>query len=125
MNKVVKYLSLIGIIFGLVTIISGGSVLLGSNPGYVVFFPLVVFNTVMGFAYVVSGGIAWRNPVRGKTMAGFIFLLNVGVLIAITYLYFGGSAIAHQSLGAMSFRSIVWFIIYLGLARSVNKQSHT
>lgn len=123
MSKAIKYLSLTGIIFGIITIISGGSVLLGTNPGYVVFLPLVTFNTVMGFAYVISGIVTWRNPVHGKTITGLIFLLNLGALITITYLYFGGSDIAHQSLGAMSFRSIVWLIIYLGLAKVISKQS--
>jgi hypothetical protein len=125
MNKAVKYLSITGVIFGLITIISGGSVLLGSNPGYIVFLPLVIFNTVMGFAYIVSGAMAWRNLVRSKAIAGLIFLLNLGALITITYLYFGGSDIAPQSLGAMSFRSIVWLIIYLGFAKAISKESHS
>ncbi len=123
MNKAIKYLAMIGIIFGIITILSGGTVLFGSNPGYVVFLPLVIFNTAMGFAYIVSGATAWKNPVRGKTIAGFIFLLNFTVLVTITYLYFNGSDIANQSLAAMSFRSIVWLIIYIGLAKAISKQA--
>ena len=123
MNKTAKFLSLIGVVFGIVTIISGGSVLFGSNPGYVVFFPLVVFNTIMGFAYISTGIMVWWNIVRSKTMAGIIFLLNLSALILISYLYWIGSDIANQSLGAMSFRSVVWMIIYFSLTRVISKKS--
>ena len=123
MNKTVRFLSLIGIVFGIVTIISGGSVLSGASPGYVVFLPLVVFNTLMGFAYILTGIVAWRNPVRSKTMAGIIFLFNLGALVTISYLYWMGSDIADQSLGAILFRSIVWLIIYIGISRVVSKHS--
>ena len=124
MHKAVKYLSFVGVVFGIVTIISGGSVLLGSNPGYVVFLPLVIFNTTMGFAYIVPWILTRKNPLYSKTIAGYIFLLNSVSLISIVYLYLGGTDIAHKSLGAMSFRTIVWLIIYLGLAKMISKQSH-
>ncbi len=121
MNKTIKILSLVGIIFGIITIISGSKVLFGSDPGYVVFLPLVIFNTVMGFVYIVPGVVAWRNPVLSKTIAGIVLLLNLGALITITYFYFADGVIAFQSLGAMSFRSIVWLIIYFGLVKAVSK----
>ena len=42
--------------FGLV---AGGRVLLGGDPGYVVYLPLLVFNTAMGVAYLFTGVRAW------------------------------------------------------------------
>lgn len=120
-SKTVKFISLFGILFGIVTIISGGLVLSGSNPGYIVFLPLVVFNTVMGFVYIFTGIVAWQNFSRGKAIAGIVFVLNLFMLITIGYLYLYGADIATKSLGAMSFRTIVWLIMYLGLLREVNK----
>ena len=121
MNKTIKYLSLTGLIFGIVTIISGGPVLFGSDPGYAVFSPLVIFNTTMGFVYIASSLAAWKNPILSKNIAGFIFLTNLAVLITITYLFFTGSNIAYQSLGAMTFRTIVWLIIHIGIERTIKK----
>jgi len=41
------------VIFGLATVTAGGRVLLGySEPGYVVYQPLLIYNTLMGFVYV-------------------------------------------------------------------------
>ena len=122
-SKTVKFLSLIGVLFGIVTIISGGSVLSGSNPGYIVFLPLVIFNTVMGFVYILTGIVTWQNFSRGKAIAGIVFLLNLFMLITIGYLYLYGTDIAIKSLGAMSFRTVVWLIIYICLLREVSKQS--
>ncbi len=124
MNKLIKILSLVGIIFGVVTIISGGLVLFGRNPGYVVFLPLVIYNTAMGIVYIVAGVVTLRNTVLGKNLAGTIFFLNLMAIIIIVFLYLGGSAIAIQSFAAMSFRSVVWLVIYLGLKRVIHKRSH-
>ncbi len=121
MNKQVRFFSIIGIVFGTLTIISGSAVLLGSNPGYVVFLPLVLFNTTMGLLYIVSGIVAWKIPMLGKVMAGGVFLLNLTVLVIISFLYITVSDIALQSLGAMLFRCIVWLTIYFGLARAVRQ----
>ncbi len=122
MNKTIIILSFIGILFGIVTVISGGSVLFGASPGYLVFLPLVIFNSAMGFAYILTGIVIWKNSIRGKTMTGIVFLLNFGMLIIISYLYWTGSDIASQSLAAISFRTIVWLIIYVSLAKVVSKQ---
>ena len=122
-SKTVKLVSLIGILFGIVTIISGGSVLMGSNPGYIVFLPLVIFNTVMGFVYLFTGIVVWRNFSRAKAISGIVFLLNLVMLITIGGLYLYGLDIATKSLGAMSFRTLVWLVIYVFLLREVNKKS--
>ena len=111
-----KIFALIAVLFGLLTIIAGGSVLGGADPGYIVFRPLLIYNTVMGAAYVAAGVIAWRNVDRGKYAAATIFVLNGLVLAAIGYLYATGSAVAVDSLRAMVLRTGVWLMLFLGLA---------
>lgn len=54
-------LALVAALFGLATIIAGARVLAGSDPGYIVFRPLLLYNTAMGFAYVAAGVIAWMS----------------------------------------------------------------
>jgi hypothetical protein len=111
-----RLLALVAVLFGVVTIIAGARILGGADPGYTVFGPLLIYNTGMGVAYVAAGILAWRNSVAGRRAAGAIFLLNLLVLGAIAYLYTAGSAIAVESLGAMSFRTVVWLLLFLGLA---------
>ena len=61
--KVIKIvLVLVAALFGIATIFAGTRVLLGSDPGYIVFRPLLIYNTAMGIVYVAAAIIAWRNP---------------------------------------------------------------
>jgi len=60
--------------------------------------------------------IAWRNTQRGKYAAAAIFILNLLVLAAIGYLYTAGHAVAMDSLRAMVLRTVVWLVLFLGLA---------
>ena len=108
--------ALVAVLFGLATIIAGGRVLAGADPGYVVFRPLLIYNAAMGIAYVAAGVIAWRSLDRGKYAAATIFVLNFLVLGAICYLYATGSAVAIDSLRAMTLRTVVWLVLFLGLA---------
>ena len=100
-------------LFGVATLFAGGSVLLGSDPGYVVFRPLLIYNTIMGVAYLAAGITLWRSIILGKYAAGVIFLLNILVLLGITLVYRSGGAVAVESLGAMTLRTVVWLVLFL------------
>jgi len=118
--------ALVAVLFGLLTVFAGGRVLLGSDPGYTVFLPLLIFNTTMGAVYIVTGVLIWRSVKQGMNGAAAIFFLNLVVLAIIVYLYKEGSSIAVDSLRAMSFRTIVWFILFvvsLWLHRTSRKNS--
>ena len=109
-------LAFVAVVFGLVTIVSGSRVLLGADPGYIVFRPLLLFNTAMGFIYVGAGVGAWRNIARGRTMAGAIFALNLVVLAATATLYSSGDSVATESVRAMTLRTVVWLALFAGFA---------
>lgn len=111
-----RTLALAASLFGLVTIVAGVRVLLGSDPGYIIFLPLLIYNTVMGMAYVIGGIIAWRNIERGKHAAAVILVLNCVVLGLIGFLYVAGSPVAVESLRAMTLRTVVWLALFLGFA---------
>jgi hypothetical protein len=103
-------------VFGVATLFAGGRVLLGSDPGYRVFPPLLVFNTIMGLAYLAVGIMIWRSPRVGRAGAGTIFMLNVVALITIVGVYSAGGGVAVDSLQAMSFRTGVWMALFLSAA---------
>ncbi len=108
-------LSLVAVLFGLVTIVAGSSVLLGSDPGYVVFLPLLIYNLSMGIVYISAGIIAFRNSEKAMYVAAVIFSLNLIVLVVVFTLYKNGGSIAVDSLRAMSLRTIVWLVLFSGL----------
>jgi len=109
-------LAFIAVLFGLVTLFAGTRVLGGSDPGYIVFRPLLIYNTTMGFFYAAAGITAWRNIHKGKYAAATIFTLNFFVLAIIIFLYETGSVIAIDSLRAMTFRTVIWLVLLIGLA---------
>lgn len=105
--------AVVAVLFGLATVFAGGKVLLGADPGYVVFRPLLLYNTAMGTAYIAAGILIWRALSRGRVAAGTIFLLNLLVLVGIAVVYWSGGAVAVDSLRAMSFRTGVWLALFL------------
>jgi hypothetical protein len=107
-RQLVAIAAVVAVIFGLATLAAGTSVLLGSDPGYAVFRPLLVFNTTMGAVYIVVGLLAWRHSRLGLYGAASIALLNLLALCAIAYLYAPEGPVASTSLQAMAFRTAVW-----------------
>ncbi|MGF1765561.1 hypothetical protein [Aliivibrio kagoshimensis] len=108
-------MSLVAVLFGLVTITVGSSVLLGVDPGYTIYKPLLIYNTVMGSVYVAAGLLIWRNLKLSQYLAAVILSLNVMVLFSLYLLNSGDKLIAVDSLRAMSLRTVVWLAIYTGV----------
>lgn len=103
----------VGALFGVATLAEGGRVLLGADPGYVVFRPLLFFNVAMGAAYIAAGIALWRSVAAGRVAAGAIFALNLLVLAGIAVVRQGGGAVAAQSIAAMTLRTVVWLVLFL------------
>ena len=108
-----KILALTAVVFGLATIMAGARVLAGTDPGYVVFRPLLIYNTLMGVAYLTAGGILWRDLRNGAYAAATVFGLNCLVLGIIGLLYLSKAGVAPDSVRAMTFRTGVWLVIWL------------
>ena len=108
--------AIIAVAFGLLTVFSGGQVLLGySDPGYTVFTPLLIFNTIMGVVYAGAGSMIWRDITLGLPAAKAIFLINCAALLTILIVYYLGGSVAVESLKAMSFRTAVWLVLWVAL----------
>jgi protein-S-isoprenylcysteine O-methyltransferase Ste14 len=99
--------------FGLLTVLAGGRVLLGADPGYAAFLPLLVFNTAMGAVYLLAALLLWRSAPRGRRAAGTFALVNLAVLLVIVVHRTGGGPVAGESMAAMTLRTGVWTGIYL------------
>jgi hypothetical protein len=121
-NVAQRTTAVIAVLFGLASLLAGGRVLLGySDPGYVVYRPLLIYNTAMGIAYVAAGAAIWVSRQRGKYAAFAIFIFNLAVLLGVVLLYTNGGAVAIDSIRAMAFRTSVWLALFVVLAWKVQR----
>lgn len=111
-----RVVAAVAVVFGVATLVEGGRVLAGADPGFVVFRPLLLFNATMGVVYILAGLLTWSDHRRGRTWARAIALVNLCVLGAIAIVYALGYGVATRSLAAMSFRTLVWVGLFLALS---------
>jgi len=107
-----RIVAAIAILFGLVTIVAGGRVLGGADPGYTAFLPLLIYNTAMGVVYVAAGVTIWRSLRWGRNAAGAVFALNLLVFVETVVLNRTGSGVAVESVRAMAFRTAMWLVLF-------------
>lgn len=110
--------AIVGIVFGLATLQSGGTVLFGPAEaqraaGEIVPFVLW-FNFLSGFAYVAAGVGLWR-----MTRWGFRLSAGLALAIAVIFALFGlhvagGGAFEARTLYALILRLVVWAAIASG-----------
>ena len=106
-----KAAALFAVIFGLLTIISGGQVLLSAEAqqaagAYVNF--VVWFNTLAGFAYVVAGVGMWTRQPWAAKLALVIALATLLVSGVFALHVLSGGAYEMRTVMAMLFRTLVW-----------------
>lgn len=117
-SKLALFAAIVAVLFGIATVFAGTRVLLGADPGYVVYRPLLLFNTAMGLAYIAVGVLAWQRSALAARGAGLVALLNLAALVGIALLYANGGAVAGASLRAMAFRTVVWIVLFVMLLRA-------
>jgi len=111
----------IAIVFGALTIVSGGLALFGgpaaqATAGNSVPFVLL-FNFLSGFVYVLAGtGIALRKPWSG-TLATALALAIIAVFALFGWHVYRGGAYEIRTIGAMALRAAVWIGISIFLIR--------
>ena len=112
-----KMMSLIALIFGLLTIKSGGMVLFAEGEAHQAagdYVPFVLwFNFMAGFTYLAAGIGLWLQRSWAALSAMLIAVFTVLVFIALGVHIYAGGAYEMRTIGAMSMRSIVWMSIAL------------
>ena len=108
-------ISLVAVIFGLLTIKEGGAVLFGDEAARAAagnYVPFVLwFNFVAGFAYVVAGAGLWLQQRWAVWLA-----VAIAAATALTFAAFGvhvysGEAYEQRTVIAMSLRTLIWVLI--------------
>jgi len=108
----------VAIVFGLLTIVSGGNALFGgADMGAVVPFVLW-FNFVAGFAYVAAGLGLWVRTgwATGLTIA--IAVATAAVFAAFLWHISTGAAYEARTMAAMVLRLAVWIVLAIVAIRS-------
>ena len=126
-SPVIVGAAILAVLFGVLTIISGGRVLFNTDAqqtagNYVDF--VLWFNFGAGFAYVVTGIGLWQLEKWAVRLAGLIAAATLLVFAAFGFHILGGGSYEFRTVAAMGLRSVVWLIIAVAAKRSIaNRQS--
>ena len=105
----------IAVVFGLLTIKSGGSVLFVDGKfreaagNYVPF--VVWFNFCAGFAYLIAGGGLWMQKHWAVWISIFIVVATLVVFAILGIHILNGGIYENRTIVAMSLRTVVWALI--------------
>ncbi|MFW2438566.1 MAG: hypothetical protein ACN4GR_04270 [Arenicellales bacterium] len=107
--------SFVAILFGLLTIKSGGMVLFVDGSDRLAagnYVPFVLwFNFLAGFFYVLAGVGLWFKQRWAMWLAGIIVLSTLVVFALLNLHVYNGGLYEFRTVIAMSLRSLVWSII--------------
>lgn len=119
---VLSFAAIVAVVFGLMTLASGGRALFGgADMGAVVPFVLW-FNFLAGFAYVLAGlGLWWRTSWAAGLAIG-IAVATAAVFAAFLWHVWRGGAYEMRTMFAMVLRLAVWMVI-AALASGGGKQA--
>jgi hypothetical protein len=114
-DRLLRAAAIAALLFGLLTIASGGNALFGgaaAREAAGAYVPFVLwFNFLAGFAYVAAAGGLWL----GRRWAAGLALAIAGATLLV-FAAFGvhvlnGGAYETRTVGAMTLRSLVWLAI--------------
>jgi len=108
-------ISLVAILFGLLTIKSGGMVLFVDGPDRVAagnYVPFVLwFNFIAGFFYILAGIGLWFTQRWAVWLAGVIVISTLVVFALLNLHIYNDGLFEFRTVIAMSLRSVVWSVI--------------
>jgi hypothetical protein len=122
-SRWVTIMALFAILFGLLTIVSGGRTLFNAQArqlagNYVGF--VLWFNFLAGFAYVIAGIGLWTLQRWSVWLTYAIAAATLIVFAAFGIQIWSGSSFEVRTVGAMGLRAIVWLttsaVVYKNLS---------
>ncbi|HNK62516.1 MAG TPA: hypothetical protein PKL78_11080 [Anaerolineales bacterium] len=103
--------SILALLVGGMSILAGGMVLRGWQPGWSVIPWLPIYNFVTGLLTLIPAYLLWVN--HRYMMAASITIFSIHTIVLLLLLTVFRNTAAFQSIGAMSFRIITWIAILI------------
>ena len=111
----VLLITVIAVMFGLLTIKSGGSVLFidgAARQAAGNYVPFVLwFNFLAGFVYVITGAGLWLQRQWAVKLSFLIVIATFIVYVVLGLYILGGGLYEIRTIIAMGFRTIIWAFI--------------
>ena len=122
-ERILKWLAIAAIAFGVLTVFSGGRALFGgmearAELGNIVPFVLW-FNFLAGFVYVLAGVALLQARRWGAPVAEFLAVSTALVFLAFAAHILAGGAYEARTVGALSLRSLFWIVVALVARRAM------
>lgn len=113
MKLALRAVAVIAVLFGALTVWSGGNVLFGNGAAAAgSYVPFVLwFNFLAGFAYVAAGIGIWRGRAWATALAVALAALTALVFVAFGGWVATGRAYEARTVVAMTIRSALWTAI--------------
>lgn len=107
-RTILRIAAALAVVFGLLTVVSGGRALFGgADMGAIVPFVLW-FNFAAGFAYVLAGAGLWRGAAWAPPLCAAIALATAAVFAFFLLHVARGGAYEARTMAAMTLRLAVW-----------------
>lgn len=114
-QRILKLLAAVAIVFGALTVFSGGRALFGdaqarASVGNAVGFVLW-FNFLAGFAYVLTGVGLWAGRRWAGRAATLLVVATALVAVSFGVHVMGGGAYEMRTVGALALRLLLWVVV--------------
>jgi hypothetical protein len=124
-NRMANWVAIAAIVFGVVTVLTGGRALFGSVESRADFgnaVPFVLwFNFLAGFVYIVAGtGLLLCRRWAVYTSL-FVAVSTILVFVAFGVHVLGGGAFERRTIGALTIRSLFWIAVTIFSIRAMNR----
>jgi len=120
--KWTKPVAVLAMVFGVMTMISGGNVLFGPEEARIAagnYMPFVLwFNFLAGFLYVLAAIGIWLRRNWALGLSAFIAAATCLTALGFGFQVIQGQAYEVRTIGALSLRISVWVAITIALLRS-------
>jgi len=124
-NRIVNWMAIAAIVFGGVTVLTGGRALFGnleSRAGFGNAVPFVLwFNFLAGFVYIVAGAGLLLCRRWAVYTSLFVAVSTIVVFVAFGVHVIGGGAFEMRTIGALTLRSIFWITVTIVSIRAMKR----
>jgi hypothetical protein len=122
-ERILKWLGIAAMIFGILTVFSGGRALFGgieARAGLGNIVPFVLwFNFLAGFVYVLAGVALLTARRWAAPLAMLLAVSTVLVFLAFAVHIVAGGSFEARTVGALSLRSLFWIVVALVALRAM------